>query len=46
MGSYLQVEIEVAVCIQQFWVQTIDQGNGILNLAFQDHLSDLNSFIQ
>lgn len=39
------MEVEVTVGVQQFWVQTVDQRNGILDLSLQDHLSDLNSFI-
>lgn len=40
------MKVEVTVCIQQFWMQTVDQCNSILDLSLQDHLSDLNSFIK
>lgn len=40
------MEVEVPVGVQQFWVQTVDQRNSILDLPLQDHLPDLNSFIE
>lgn len=45
-ATHLQMEVEIAVCVQQLWVEAVNERNGLLNLAFQYHLADFDSLIK